>query len=250
MIFCSMSNHRWRGASRRPNGEGVHACPVARRGAGQPVIQADGRLLESHAGRAPSIKRRSLTPVAVRLGRMKRPADPTESSVIEELKTSPKSGTFLRDGATAVRYGLVPHRSVADNGDRVLALSALAAGVCLQQHFRILQTRSGEPRLIGDAPISLIPWLLVGIAMLVSSWGLFYQKLWAVWAIRMACIAFALLYLPGFFLPSGIESTSYMWVQVFFGVALAMLAVACIGYLFSRRFTDRLFSDHRQEVGL
>jgi hypothetical protein len=37
--------------------------PGVRRGAGQPVIQADGRLLESHAGRAPSIKRRSLTPV-------------------------------------------------------------------------------------------------------------------------------------------------------------------------------------------
>ena len=36
--------------------------PGVRRGAGQPVIQADGRLLESHAGRAPSIKRRSLTP--------------------------------------------------------------------------------------------------------------------------------------------------------------------------------------------
>ena len=37
--------------------------PCVRRGAGQQVIQADGRLLESHAGRAPSIKRRSLTPV-------------------------------------------------------------------------------------------------------------------------------------------------------------------------------------------
>ena len=37
--------------------------PDGRRGAGQPVIQADGRLLETHAGRAPSIKRRSLTPV-------------------------------------------------------------------------------------------------------------------------------------------------------------------------------------------
>jgi hypothetical protein len=37
--------------------------PGVRRGAGQPVIQAVGRLLESHAGRAPSIKRRSLPPV-------------------------------------------------------------------------------------------------------------------------------------------------------------------------------------------
>ena len=37
--------------------------PCVRRGAGQQVIQADGRLLETHAGRAPSIKRRSLTPV-------------------------------------------------------------------------------------------------------------------------------------------------------------------------------------------
>jgi hypothetical protein len=36
--------------------------PDGRRGAGQPVIQADGRLRETHAGRAPSIKRRSLTP--------------------------------------------------------------------------------------------------------------------------------------------------------------------------------------------
>ena len=29
MIFCSMSNQRWRGASRRPNGTGVNVCPVS-----------------------------------------------------------------------------------------------------------------------------------------------------------------------------------------------------------------------------
>ena len=58
--FGPLNSKRWRGASRRPNGQGVNCTPGVRRGAGQPVVQADGRLLESHAGRAPSIKRRSL----------------------------------------------------------------------------------------------------------------------------------------------------------------------------------------------
>jgi len=157
-----------------------------------------------------------------------------------------KRPAFLRDGATAVVTVSFLIGVLLTTGTTSL-LYRLWPRASVSNSVFGFQTRV-EP--IGDAPIGLIPWLLVGIAMLVSSWGLFYKKLWAVWAIRMACIAFALLYLPGFFLPSGIESTSYMWVQVFFGVALAMLAVACIGYLFSRRFTDRLFSDHRQEVGL
>ena len=57
-----LNSYRWRGASRRPNGEGVHACPVSGAAPANRSFLADGRLLESHAGRAPSIKRRSLTP--------------------------------------------------------------------------------------------------------------------------------------------------------------------------------------------
>ncbi len=61
-----LNSNRWRGASRRPNGTGVNCTPGGRRGAGQPVVQADGRMLASHASarkRAPATKRRSLTPV-------------------------------------------------------------------------------------------------------------------------------------------------------------------------------------------
>ena len=47
--FCPLNSHRWRGASRRPNGTGVNCTPGVRRGAGQPVVQADGRMLASHA---------------------------------------------------------------------------------------------------------------------------------------------------------------------------------------------------------
>jgi len=47
--FRPLNNHRWRGASRRPNGTGVNCMPDARRGAGQPVIQPDHRRLQSDA---------------------------------------------------------------------------------------------------------------------------------------------------------------------------------------------------------
>ena len=50
-----LNSNRWRGASRRPNGTGVNCTPGARRGAGQPVVQADGRMLATHA----SVRRRS-----------------------------------------------------------------------------------------------------------------------------------------------------------------------------------------------
>jgi hypothetical protein len=50
-----LSNWSWRGASRRPNGQGVNCTTGARRGAGQPVVQADGRMLATHA----SVRRRS-----------------------------------------------------------------------------------------------------------------------------------------------------------------------------------------------
>jgi hypothetical protein len=52
---CRLSNWSWRGASRRPNGQGVNCTTGARRGAGQPVVQADGRMLATHA----SVRRRS-----------------------------------------------------------------------------------------------------------------------------------------------------------------------------------------------
>ena len=42
-------SNRWRGASRRPNGTGVNCTPGVRRGAGQPVVQADHRRLQSDA---------------------------------------------------------------------------------------------------------------------------------------------------------------------------------------------------------
>ena len=44
-----LNTDRWRGASRRPNGQGVICTPGVRRGAGQPCVQADGRRLLSHA---------------------------------------------------------------------------------------------------------------------------------------------------------------------------------------------------------
>ena len=40
---------RWRGASRRPNGQGAKCTPGVRRGAGQPVVQPDHRRLQSDA---------------------------------------------------------------------------------------------------------------------------------------------------------------------------------------------------------
>jgi len=44
-----LNSNRWRGASRRPNGQGVNCTPGVRRGAGQPVVQADHRRLQSDA---------------------------------------------------------------------------------------------------------------------------------------------------------------------------------------------------------
>jgi hypothetical protein len=44
-----LSNWSWRGASRRPNGQGVNCTPGVRRGAGQPVVQADVPRLQSDA---------------------------------------------------------------------------------------------------------------------------------------------------------------------------------------------------------
>jgi len=44
-----LNSHRWRGASRRPNGQGVKCTPGVRRGAGQPVVQPDHRRLQSDA---------------------------------------------------------------------------------------------------------------------------------------------------------------------------------------------------------
>jgi hypothetical protein len=44
-----LNSNRWRGASRLANGQGVNCTPGVRRGAGQPVVQADGRMLASHA---------------------------------------------------------------------------------------------------------------------------------------------------------------------------------------------------------
>ena len=49
MKSCRTSNQCWRGASRRPNGQGVNCTPGVRRGAGQPVVQADLRRLQSDA---------------------------------------------------------------------------------------------------------------------------------------------------------------------------------------------------------
>jgi hypothetical protein len=40
---------RWRGASRLANGQGVNCTPGVRRGAGQPVVQADVPRLQSDA---------------------------------------------------------------------------------------------------------------------------------------------------------------------------------------------------------
>ena len=46
---CRLSNWCWRGASRLANGQGVNCTPGVRRGAGQPVVQADLRRLQSDA---------------------------------------------------------------------------------------------------------------------------------------------------------------------------------------------------------
>ena len=47
--FRPVNSNRWRGASRRPNGQGVRCTPGVRRGAGQPVVQPDHRRLQSDA---------------------------------------------------------------------------------------------------------------------------------------------------------------------------------------------------------
>ena len=47
--FRPLNSNRWRGASRRANGPGVIARPVSGASAGQPVVQADHRRLQSDA---------------------------------------------------------------------------------------------------------------------------------------------------------------------------------------------------------
>jgi len=41
-----LNSKRWRGASRLANGQAVYCTPGVRRGAGQPVVQADHRRLQ------------------------------------------------------------------------------------------------------------------------------------------------------------------------------------------------------------
>ena len=50
-----VNSNRWRGASRRPNGEGVHACPVS----GAAPANRSFKLTDACSSRTPGVRPRS-----------------------------------------------------------------------------------------------------------------------------------------------------------------------------------------------